>query len=256
MLKDRISTTIEEKNIRIKDFATAIGVTANYISMLKSGAKTNLGLKTARVIEQKFGYSKDWILDGTPPKLIYSDLSKLKQQFIAELANYSENEIAAMLAFSRTLGQVTSLLSDNAPLQISALTNPDTALIHNLSLPENKYSVPLKGVVAAGNPIIAVPSYETIITQNPKADFAVMIKGDSMEPMIKQAEVVFCKETPVLNDGDIGIFQILGDTDLAEVVCKTYHFLDNQVKLSSINKKYNDLSYDHDQVQILGKVLI
>lgn len=58
-------------------------------------------------------------------------------------------------------------------------------------------------------------SDEEIIAQFAEADFAVRISGKSMEPTIKDGDIVFVQKTEELNDQEIGIFVVNGD-----VMCK------------------------------------
>ncbi len=50
-----------------------------------------------------------------------------------------------------------------------------------------------------------------------RADFAVRIQGDSMEPYIHDESVVYVNRDP-LADGDVGIFCVDG-----AMLCKQYH---------------------------------
>lgn len=58
-------------------------------------------------------------------------------------------------------------------------------------------------------------SDKEIIAQFAEADFAVRISGRSMEPTIKNGDIVFVQKTEELNDQEIGIFVVNGD-----VMCK------------------------------------
>ena len=58
-------------------------------------------------------------------------------------------------------------------------------------------------------------SDEEIIAQFVEADFAVRISGRSMEPTIKDGDIVFVQKTEEISDQEIGIFVVNGD-----VMCK------------------------------------
>ena len=58
-------------------------------------------------------------------------------------------------------------------------------------------------------------SDEKIVSQFAEADFAVRISGRSMEPTIKDGEIVFVQNAVEINDQEIGIFVVNGD-----VMCK------------------------------------
>lgn len=95
---------------------------------------------------------------------------------------------------------------------------------------------------------------EMIQTDVPaKADKAIHIKGDSMEPKIASNSIIFYHEQPTLEIGEIGIFEINGSA----VTCKKYYvdYESKKIILKSINPKYEPMYFARDQVRILGKVV-
>lgn len=77
-----------------------------------------------------------------------------------------------------------------------------------------------------------IPRVE-IFTKNRKADFAVKIVGDSMEPEYEDGDIVLVRSQNTLYNGQIGI--ILYDND---VRCKKYCKNKKNIFLESLNKKY------------------
>lgn len=118
-----------------------------------------------------------------------------------------------------------------------------------------KRSIYVVGTSAAGEPIeYGDFDSEMIQTDVPaKADKAIHIKGDSMEPKIANNSIIFYHEQPTLEIGEIGIFEINGSA----VTCKKYYVDYNSKKiiLKSINPKYEPMYFARDQVRILGKVV-
>ena len=86
-----------------------------------------------------------------------------------------------------------------------------------------------------------------------KADKAIHIKGDSMEPKIANNSIIFYHEQPTLEIGEIGIFEINGSA----VTCKKYYvdYNSKKIVLKSINPKYEPMYFNGEQVRILGKVV-
>jgi phage repressor protein C with HTH and peptisase S24 domain len=81
-------------------------------------------------------------------------------------------------------------------------------------------------------------------------DYGVRISGDSMEPKIRDGDIVFYREQDYLDDGDIGIFK-LGD----EVFCKKLDKSKHQ--LVSLNPKYDPIQLtEYDPCVAIGKVLL
>ena len=89
------------------------------------------------------------------------------------------------------------------------------------------------------------------------ADFAVWIQGDSMEPYIKDGEMVFIDRDATLKNGDVGIFSVDG-----AMYCKQLYKDDHgNVYLLSANPDRQDanvfLSCDSGQsLQACGKVVM
>ena len=55
-LAERIKIIIKEQNLKQSEFADALGVSANYISLLVTGRKNNVSLTFAKLIDALFGY--------------------------------------------------------------------------------------------------------------------------------------------------------------------------------------------------------
>lgn len=125
----------------------------------------------------------------------------------------------------------------------------------NSNLNEHR-SIYLVGSSAAGLPLdYGDLDAELIDLSNipAKADKAIHIKGDSMEPKIANNSIIFYHEQPTLEIGEIGIFEINGSA----VTCKKYYvdYESKKIVLKSINPKYEPMYFNGDQVRILGKVV-
>lgn len=82
-----------------------------------------------------------------------------------------------------------------------------------------------------------------------KADFALTIKGDSMEPVYFDGDIVLVKEQDTVDIGEIGIFTIEG-----EGYIKKY----GGDRLISLNAEYDDIifaEHDEDSIRCVGKVI-
>jgi len=94
--------------------------------------------------------------------------------------------------------------------------------------------------------MIEAPSYVPIAV-----DFALRVSGDSMEPLLKDSQVIWVKEQDVLDSGDIGIFTYSGD-----VYCKKLIADGRRAYLRSLNPAYEDIEIKEDfGFKVLGKVV-
>ncbi len=112
---DRIKLILLENKLKQKQFASEIGVSESYISMLLKKPDINLSQSLASLIEEKYGYNAEWVLEGVDPKLKQisknKSLSELHQKALAHLEKMSDEQIKAVLAFIDSLDEVEKSLS-------------------------------------------------------------------------------------------------------------------------------------------------
>lgn len=133
-------------------------------------------------------------------------------------------------------------------------------LIGNLN-PTDKRMIPVLGYVRAGLPIEAVENildYEEISEDMARKGeyFALQIKGDSMEPRMREGDVVIVRKQNVVDNGDIAVVLVNGN----DATVKKFFKYDSGVNLISFNSNYEPFSYTPEQViklpvQVIGKVV-
>ena len=110
------------------------------------------------------------------------------------------------------------------------------------------------GYVAAGEPIEGISIPLGYISAPAFADYALIAKGHSMEPVIQDGEYIFVRNCDSLNPEDIGIFYIDGN-----VTCKQYSPTSSTMVLRSLNPDFTPFKYplteQHD-FKIQGKVIL
>ena len=122
--------------------------------------------------------------------------------------------------------------------------------------------IPVLGKVAAGIPIEAISDiidYEEIDAAMLKDDseyFALQIKGDSMEPRIKDGDVVIVRKQPNIDSGQIGIVCING----CDATCKKIRVEQSGIVLIPFNNLYEPVYYSNKDIEnipitILGRVV-
>lgn len=114
---DRIKLILQENNLKQKQLASEIGVTESYISKLLKDPNIGLSQSLAVLIEEKYGYNTEWLLDGTEPKLKQvsknKNLSELHQKAISQLEKLNDNQIKAVLAFINSLEEIEKSFSSD-----------------------------------------------------------------------------------------------------------------------------------------------
>lgn len=131
------------------------------------------------------------------------------------------------------------------------------------TLPSDEVMIPVYGRVAAGEPIEAsqdnIVGYEKVSRDMTRrgALFALIIKGDSMEPMMYDGDTVIVRAQPDAEHGEIVIATVNGD----DATCKKlYKIPGGGIQLHSINPAYEPFTFDQDAVEsipvsVLGKVV-
>lgn len=149
--------------------------------------------------------------------------------------------------------ELFAMLGDETKVKLDA-TGSD-------KMTKKSIQVPVLGNVAAGIPITAVEDvigYEEISEELAHTGeiFALKIKGDSMEPEIKNGDVVIVRSQEDADTGDIVIALVNGD----DATCKRLVKYANGIRLMPVNPIYEPMYYANDEVEqkpvrIIGKVV-
>lgn len=111
MLSERIKLILSEHNIKQVDFAETLGISANYVNQLVNGKKVNISETLAKLIEETYGYSSQWLMTGTGEKNSTPSLTAIKVEFLKRVQKMPEDEIIALLAFANSLESVKKSFS-------------------------------------------------------------------------------------------------------------------------------------------------
>lgn len=117
---------------------------------------------------------------------------------------------------------------------------------------------PMLGEIACGEPVFADEDKEHYVMADMDihADFCLTAKGDSMvNARIYEGDIVFIKEMPIVDNGDIAAVIIEDDATLKRVY---YYPNDNMLQLVAENPKYKPLIYQGEElnhIRILGKAV-
>lgn len=117
---------------------------------------------------------------------------------------------------------------------------------------------PMLGEIACGEPIFADEDKEHCVMADMDidADFCLTAKGDSMiNARINDGDIVFIKEMPIVDNGEIAAVIIGDEATLKRVY---YYREQNKLVLNPANPKYEPLVYVNDElneIRILGKAV-
>lgn len=126
---------------------------------------------------------------------------------------------------------------------------------------KNLIKIPVIGQISAGTPIEAIENilgYEEMTKEMAATGdfFGLLIKGNSMEPRIKQNDVLIVRKQNNIDDGDIAVV-LIGGYDAT--VKKVFKHKDG-ILLVSFNEAYAPTFYTYNEVEtlpveIIGKVI-
>lgn len=121
-----------------------------------------------------------------------------------------------------------------------------------------KKKIPLLGEIACGQPIFASEDRESYVMAGTdiNADFCLKARGDSMiGARIMDGDIIFIKQMPMVNNGDIAAIIIEDEATLKRV----YYYPEKaKLILQAENPKYEPLVYigeELNEIRILGKAV-
>lgn len=181
-------------------------------------------------------------------ELVRAGLASLKQSDEQDSPGKDAKEIASAY---QGLGTAAEKNIIRRALNLSVIGEPEIVQIQTKI-------IPLLSTAAAAGPgemDTGLPFEKYEAPANSKADFAVRISGDSMEPLLEDGQIVLCIEkTPQI--GDVAVMMVNG-----ALLVKQFIGDGRNIYLRSINRKRKDADVDiwesgNDTVQCYGTVIL
>lgn len=179
----------------------------------------------------------------------------------------SQEELAKRMGYKSrsSINKIELNLSDVPQKKIidfaKALDTTISYLMDEHTSKNKGVNIPVLGRVIAGIPIEAVEEiidYEEITESLAKTGefFALQIKGDSMEPEMREGDIAIVRKQETAETGDIAIVLVNGD----DATVKKVRILDEGIMLIPFNAKYTPWAYTAEEceslpVRIIGKVI-
>ena len=116
--------------------------------------------------------------------------------------------------------------------------------------------VPLVGRIACGAPVLAEQNFDgnVMLPENVNADFALRCQGDSMiDANIQDGDIVFIKEAPIVENGEIAAV-VIGE----EATLKKVYVQGCTVTLLPANSSYEPMIFKKNEInyiRICGKAV-
>lgn len=237
-ISQRIFEELKKQGKKQKDLAVYIGLSTSAVSDWKKKG-TNPAAENLSIIADFLNISIEYLLTGkeksSPTVTLTADEHELLQYF-KKLSDKSKGIV---------LGRAEQL----AELEAPAVNEPEEVEEPTIQIKHSYYRVS----AGTGFELDEGDNWETIeIPDTPdarKADFAITIKGNSMEPIYFDGDIVLVKQQPAVELGEIGIFDIEDNGYI-----KKY----GGDRLISLNAEYDDIilsDYDEERIHCFGKVI-
>lgn len=121
--------------------------------------------------------------------------------------------------------------------------------------------LPIIGSFAAGQPVVAIPEdneYFPFDTKLARVEgkviddyFYLRVKGDSMEPNLRDGDIALVRRQPIVDNGQIAAVLCDGES----VACKRISFANGSITLYSDNPQYPPMVFRNEQCLIIGRVI-
>lgn len=256
MWLDNLKVMKDESGLSTREIAARSNLPEPTLEKIFSGATKDPKLTTIQQLVHFLGHTLD-DLDDKPKIAKKESPSDLPEEALKIAKDYSKLDERGKGAVKAILEYEGKSAAESTPKQTAArpkvVTLPKVKRSHDFTEVE-VFDQP--AAAGLGNQIDAPPSH---VEQYPsdyvptKTNFGVLISGDSMEPKIPNGSTVFVQATPVLDNGEIGIFVLDG-----KAYCKQLKkdAETQQVKLHSLNPEYEDIEIPpFAELRTLGRVL-
>lgn len=224
---DRIKELRIAANMTQEELAAKMCATKGAVGNYETGKRTP-NLEVLEAIADIFNVEIDYLVGRTNVLPEYS----LEEQWIIECYRKTNKD---------TQAAVKTILRELTHEQIE--TKKELRII------------PLFPAAAGPGEPIDGEVFDNYETDNEKADFAVRISGDSMEPEFSHGDIVLCKKK-VPEIGEIAVMMVNGFLLVKQYIADNF----GNIYLRSINRKRSNLDIDilasgNDSVQGWGTVI-
>ena len=184
--------------------------------------------------------------------------NKISQRTLADMLGITQQAVAKWETGRSTPDTDTlQKLSSIFKVSIDNLLGVEKSLDNAFTTTGNDFAIPIIGTVKAGYNSLAYNEdfgVEYANVHNPKDYFYLIVKGDSMEPRIKDGDLALVHKQNTLENGDLGVI-VYGDN---EGTLKRFVKSDNMIILQPFNPEYEAkiiTGDDLNNVYIAGKVV-
>lgn len=243
----RIKARRKELGLTLQDLADVIRVARSTVQRYETANFSRMKMPVLYSIAQALEVNPDWLVGK-------SDLKTTEVNSPAPSApayNISAREYSMIRSY-RKAEPADRQIIDNIIARYPVDEIPEAA-------PVDDKIIPLFGTAAAAGPgemDTGLPWEDYAVPADSRADFAIRISGDSMEPVLRDGQIALCAEkTPQI--GDVAVMQVNGCMLVKQFIRDSY----GNLYLRSVNRDRSDNDVDvkasgNDTVLCFGTVLL
>lgn len=233
-MENVLKTKRLEKRLTLEQVGKIVGVGKSTVRKWENGMIENMGRDKIVALSKALDVSPLDILgidkpqESTTKKLLDNIFEKLELPRQKKVVTFAKKELVDQESYDTKVTKIADYQT------------------------EKEYPYYDDAVSAGTGQYIGTSQRETItLPVEFDADYVVPVYGDSMEPEYHDGDYIFIESTVNLNDGEIGVFELYGDTYVKQLILE-----DDHAYLHSLNKKYKDMLVDADSdFRILGRVV-
>lgn len=261
--RDRLFSLLKEKGLSQKDFAEMLQISPQTVTDWKKGKSRSFTLQIGQICNL-LETTPTWILFGAGRKYISTADKQL-----AEMRATTAQKESAQLIHSDLVGELakfapfSALRDDTFQMAVANAGIPMQDVFDQIKANYKKATrIPVLGEVAAGIPIEAIQD----IVDHEEIDaalaatgefFGLRIKGSSMEPRIREGDVVIVRRQEDAETGDTAVVLVNGDSATVKRIKKEP---DGGIWLIPNNPAYDSRHFSPAEIRdlpvnIIGKVV-
>ncbi|MEZ3437802.1 MAG: helix-turn-helix domain-containing protein [Oscillospiraceae bacterium] len=253
---------IEKRNISCYKIAQSTGISESTFSKWKVKPTSKVDLSIVQKIAAYFNTTVDSILDSNQPQRYMPSLSDDELELFQSFNRLSDKDKGKVMERAETLAELAAerVSKERAAEQPKKAVQITASAADEQPEPEDDEPEQLlikimhsfyKVSAGRGFDLSGDEDWEEIEIPDThearKADYALTIQGDSMEPIYYDGDIVLVKKQDAVEIGQVGIFVLDGSGFI-----KKY----NGDRLISLNEKYDDiLLEDYNDCRCDGRVI-
>lgn len=240
-ISQRVFYLLSKQGKKQNELAEYAGISTSTISAWNKRG-TNPAADTISTIADFFEVSTDYLLTGEEKRSSASNLNDDEQELLTYYNKLLDIDKGRVLGTAKTLAELEMPVV-KVPI---AVEEPEEKRL-KINCSTYQVSAGAGFELGEGDEWYEIEVPDT--SKARKADFALQIKGNSMEPIYFNGDIVLVKEQPSVELGEIGIFNIESNGYIKKF---------GGDRLISLNAEYDDIEfsdYDEERIRCFGKVI-